>query len=107
MFDITLLPGFAATEKGNILLERDGDWLAYCSCGVDTWLEISVRPGNYPVFSARTLKQTEEELATHIQTHCEGWTALKLSIKEVKVDVDSFVIGPEGTCPSCSENGVR
>ena len=119
MFDVTLLPGFIATETGNILLECDGNWLGYCCCGDDTWLKISIFPGNKPILNVSTIRQTEEELATHIQDRCAGWMVVKMNIKGGEVDgsdVASFVTfvyskgesdEDEGTCPSCSGKGVR
>lgn len=87
------------TERGNIYLAHVEEnwhnaWIRVA--GDDRWLQISIRPCNYPALDVSTVTITDEDLAKHIREQFGGglWIALKMNIEGVEV-ADGFVVGDD------------
>lgn len=78
---VTLPPGYDETERGNgWLITEDGTGHnAWIRLEDDHWLEIEVRPDNYPGLSVATIRRTDAELLRHILEHCSGMWIRKLN----------------------------
>lgn len=79
---VTLPTDFEETERGNVwLMTEDGTghnaWIRLTD---DYWLEIEIRPDNYPGLSVATIRLTEGELLRHILTHCGGMSIRKVNL---------------------------
>ena len=81
---------FCETEKSNIyLVSEEGDFHhAYIRLpdGPNRWLEISIRPCNYPALLVQTITVTDADLAVHINKEFDGWIARKMNLEGVAVD---------------------
>lgn len=80
--EVTLPADFEADERGNVwLMTEDGTghniWI---DLGNDCWLEIELRPENFPGLSVATLCLSCDELKRHIFTHCRGMWVRTLSL---------------------------
>jgi len=87
-FPESMPPGWSATERGNNLLGRDKEYLAYYECGNGdgddrTYLEVSICPENYPATSVRTFTQTPADLLAHCTNLVEnkGWEWIKRNLE--------------------------
>lgn len=96
------------TERGNIwLADDDGNHNAWIKLpGENQWLEISIRPDNYPGLNVNTVTVSKSDLATHINSNFEGWTVRKLNLKGVALDDQWCIVIPdkqgEPECPKLS-----
>lgn len=75
------------TELGNIwLVNEEGNHNAWIRLGGNRWLQIAIRPENYPGLTVNTITVTDEALAAHINKECGGMVIRKLNLDGVKVD---------------------
>jgi hypothetical protein len=90
---------FVASERGNIyLVHIEENWHnAWINLFGFLWLEISIRPCNYPALNVACVSISDEKLAEHINKEFGGglWKAMKMNIQGVKLDEDSTIIGTE------------
>lgn len=90
-----------ACERGNIwLINGEERWHnAWIRLDGNNWLEISIRPCNYPGLNVQTVTVTDEELYNHIRKEFGGggWLARKINLEgfEVPLNEDDHVIGFE------------
>lgn len=103
---MTLPPGLTIpvtalqlNERGNIWLASEDDsghsaWLRLDS-EKHLWLEICIRPMNYPGLNVNVITATDEELAKHIRTtFADGfWYVRKCCLEAVLVDDQHHVVG--------------
>ena len=86
---ITLPVGWSYTERGNTLIEsvHDSGWNAWISLGEDLWLEISLRPGNYPCLNVAIVEASEHGLANHINNNfpANDWHLRKCNLPGVEL----------------------
>lgn len=83
-------------ERGNIWIwqPEEGYHQAYLRLpdGPDRWLEISIRPCNYPGLSVQTIQLPAAELAAHINKEfADGnWVVRKMNLHGVVVE-DGYI----------------
>lgn len=80
--EVMLPADFEETERGNIwLMSEDGTrhnaWIRLTD---DHWLEIEIRPDNYPGLSMATIRLTGDDLLLHILAHCGGMSIRRLNL---------------------------
>lgn len=92
------------SERGNIWLTTDEGEYHHCYIrlpdGPDRWLEISIRPCNYPGLLVQTVTITEAELTKHILKEFDGWIARKMCLESVPLE-DGYIVAPSP--PTMSE----
>lgn len=83
-------------ERGNVWVwqPEEGYHQAYLKLddGPDRWLEISIRPCNYPGLHVQIVTLTESELALHINKEfADGnWVVRKMNLPGVVVE-DGYI----------------
>lgn len=86
-------------ERGNIYLmhTEENYHNAWFRVGDDHYIQLSIRPRNYPAIDLSLIKISEEKLAEHIRKEFGGgsWYAMKLNIKGVETDSHGVVIGDD------------
>lgn len=91
---------YAACERGNIwLTHTEEDYHnAWFRLEGDFWLQVSIRPCNYPGFEVNTVAISDRRLAAHIRKQFGNgvWRAMKMNLDGVALDGDGLVIGEEG-----------
>jgi hypothetical protein len=63
------------------------------------WLQIALRPCNYPALDVQTVRIPEAELAQHINENFadEVWVVHKMNIEGVKVDRNNRIAVEESS----------
>jgi hypothetical protein len=88
------------TEKGHIwLVHSEENWHnAWIWLGGHTWLQISIRPCNYPGLTVNTITKSDEQLAAHInQEFSSGlWIARSCNLEGVKLREEGNVSYVQG-----------
>jgi len=81
-------------ERGGVLVTNDnGDFNAWLTTGiVGNWCEISWRQENYPALNVQVIEIAPKDLAEHIQKHFVGWTARKMNVPGVLLDMSGEII---------------
>lgn len=100
LYAVVLDERFSQCERGNIWLVNDEEpgWHnAWIRLQGDIWLEISIRPENYPGLTVQTVQTSNEKLAAHINREFNGgnWLARKCNIDGVEIDSHNRIIGKE------------
>lgn len=92
-------PDIDECERGNIwLVHVEEDYHnAYFRLTDNRWLEVSIRPCNYPGFNVKTITVSDAELAAHIRKEFGGgmWHARKMNLEGVELDAESNVVGDD------------
>ena len=96
VYAVVLDERFSETERGNIWLtnvEEPGWENAWIRIAGDLWLEIDIRPCNYPGLTVQLIRSSDKKLAAHIRkTFRSGsWRARKLNIEGVKTDKEGMI----------------
>jgi len=97
MYAVVLDDRFVETERGNIWLTNDdepGHHNVWIGLQGDIWLEITIRPANYPGLTVQTIQISDKELAAHINKNFGGgtWVARKCNIDGVIFQPDDATI---------------
>lgn len=85
------------TERGNIWLTNEE---GACNHNVwirlhgQKWLQIAIRPENYPGLTVNTITITDAELTAHIHKTCDGMVVRKMNLPGVRVD-DNYILGDD------------
>ena len=86
---------FSKTERGNIWLVHveENYHNAWIRLPADMWLEVSIRPDNYPGLSVQLVRCSEEDLAKHIRKYFGGhmWIAKKMNIAGVTTTPEGYI----------------
>lgn len=84
------------TEKGNIWLvhSEENYHNAWIRLGGNRWLEITIRPCNYPGLTVKTVSMTDKELADHINQEFNSglWIVRKMNLSGVFYSPETLIV---------------
>jgi hypothetical protein len=88
------------TEKGNIwLAHSEENWHnAWIRLGSgQRWLQVAIRPCNYPGLTVNTITSSDPQLAAHINREFGGgmWMARSCNLDGVKLEEGGLVLGDD------------
>lgn len=86
------------TERGNIWLTNEEGacnhnvWIRLVG---QKWLQIAIRPENYPGLAVNTITVTDAELAAHINKECGGMVVRKANLDGLQVR-NGYILEDDG-----------